>query len=387
VVPFDDAADEIPYEERAVLNEAVFADFPRHVELCLRGWELEPLLPALWAQVKRRAERTRLLGERLAAGRRALERAWGCHNLEVPVSRICRTEPFAWFACHLLAELPRFHALHNASLKDYRRLYGIRSRSHPVPDLTSEDDWLEAPFWAWRSERPRRQRLMVRLRPDATELRAGGEPWPSLPFFPGADGNAAVRGWQDLERRGFKIRSRALSNTLYARLFLGDLFIHGIGGAKYDELNDEIARRFYGLEPPAYVVLSATRRLPLPTLPVHSIDCRRLAMLLHDIHCNPQRHLESAGVSDSQAIAMANQKQSLIERRPGTARERRERYRALQALTVQLRSYLADYEQRVRQDLARCDHQLQINAVLQRRDYAFCLFPEETLRPFCRQFL
>jgi hypothetical protein len=27
------------------------------------------------------------------------------------------------------------------------------------------------------------------------------------------------------------------------------------------------------------------------------------------------------------------------------------------------------------------------NAILQRRDYAFCLFPENVLRPFCVQFL
>ena len=34
-----------------------------------------------------------------------------------------------------------------------------------------------------------------------------------------------------------------------------------------------------------------------------------------------------------------------------------------------------------------CQEQIEFNAVLQRRDYAFCLFPEEKLRQLCQQFL
>ena len=37
-----------------------------------------------------------------------------------------------------------------------------------------------------------------------------------------------------LRESGVKIRPRAILTTLYSRLFLSDLFIHGIGGAKYD---------------------------------------------------------------------------------------------------------------------------------------------------------
>ena len=63
---------------------------------------------------------------------------------------------------------------------------------------------------------------------------------------------------------------------MYARLFLCDLFIHGIGGGKYDEVTDNIIRRYYGVEPPAYLVLSATLHLPLPHHPARPEDCRRL---------------------------------------------------------------------------------------------------------------
>src|SRR5262249_8841027 len=140
-VPFDRWGGGAPYEERGVADPALFDTFADRVIHLMRGWPSEPLLPALWAEGRRRREQTGLAGEGFAAAGRSLERAWGCHHLEVPLSALCRTAPFAWFACHLLAELPRFHAVYNAAVHDYRVRNHIRSINHPVPDLAAEDSW------------------------------------------------------------------------------------------------------------------------------------------------------------------------------------------------------------------------------------------------------
>ncbi len=76
---------------------------------------------------------------------------WGCHNLEVPLSRSAAPSRSPGSPVICWRELPRFHTLYNAVVQDYRRRHGIRSRNHPVPDLAAEGDWLEAPFWAWRA--------------------------------------------------------------------------------------------------------------------------------------------------------------------------------------------------------------------------------------------
>jgi hypothetical protein len=327
------------------------------------------------------------LGERSASARRAFERRWGCHNLEVPVSRVCRTEPFAWFACHLLAHLPRFHALYNDAVREYRRAHGIRSRNHPVPELTAEGDWLELPFWGWRSGQTRRGRLMARFDRGVVELRAGGESWGGLPRLVAPTGGRLVDAWRNLQRHGYKIRSRALTNTLFARLLLCDLFVHGIGGGKYDELTDELIRRFYGVEPPSFLVLSATLRLPLPVWPARAEQCRRLARQLRDVHYNPQRHLDGATRVEPALKDLTAQKWAWIARQPDDAPGRRERFHVIRTLTERLRAYLADEEHTLQEEVARCRQQLEANAVLQRRDYAFCLFPDARLRPFCTQFL
>jgi hypothetical protein len=372
-----------PYEEAFVRDEELFASFPARMHEAMRAWNVEPLLGSFWVEVQRQAQRTRLLGERFASARRALERQWGCHNLEVPVSRVCRTESFAWFACHLLTHLPRFLPLYNDIVRDYRRAHGLRSHNHPVPDLVTADGWLEVPLWGWRQGQSRRQRLMARQRAGVLELRAGADPWPALP----SEAPQMIAAWQELERNGFKVRSRALTNTLFARLFVCDLFVHGIGGGKYDELTDELVRRFYGVEPPSFLVLSATLLLPLRAYPVRAEDEKRLAWAERDLHYNPQRHLPANLLDHPEVRPLLQEKDEWVRRQPPDERGRRERFEHLRTLTEQLRRFVGDRFQGVQRDLEKARRQLQANTVLQRRDYAFCLYPEAPLRRFCQQLL
>ena len=374
--PFDRWTGERPWEERTVVDPALFADFAERAGALLRGWGYEPMLPAFWTEVRREAGRTPLLGDSFAAARRTYERRWGCHNLELPVSVLCQTAPFACFAAHLLAELPRFHAAYNACVHDYRRRHGIRSRNHPVPDLAEEDGWLEAPFWGWRAGAARRGRPFCRTHSNRIEIRIGSDIWPAL------SARDPAGDWSERERLGMKVRSRALTNTLFARLFLSDLFIHGIGGGKYDELTDDLIRRFYGVQPPEFLVLSATRLLPLPAVPVGPDDRRRVARELRDVYWNPQRHLPAG--ARSEAIA---HKQALILQEPTDRAARRARFESLRAATTALRAPLAGREAELHAVRDRTDRALEANAVLRRRDYAFCLYPENLLRPFCTQFL
>jgi hypothetical protein len=390
-IPFDHYSGEVPYEERPVRDETLFSTLQEHAAPLVNAWGFVPLLAEFWAEASREVRRTPLLGERLVAARRSIERKWGCCNLELPVSRLCRTEPFAWFACHLLAELPRFHATYNDCVHEYRRVYGIRSRSHPVPDLAADGDWLEAPFWGWRAGstagETHRGRLLARWGENQIELRIGNEPWPALPSAHAGDPARAIQAWRELERRGLKVRSRALTNTLFARLFLADLFVHGIGGGKYDELTDEIIRRFYGVEPPGFLVLSATLLLPFKVPQTRPETCNLLRHELRDLYYNPERHLANGARVPSRVKELTAQKQAWITRQPANAHERRERFHALRAVAEKLRPEVAQRVNAAQEELNECEKQLQGKAVLERRDYAFCLYPETTLRPFCTRFL
>jgi hypothetical protein len=383
-VAYDHGTAEVAWEERTVQDEAFFRSFPERLPL---DWGFTPILPRFWHDVCAQARHTNLLGERFTAARRAWERRWNCHNLEVPVSALCETEPYGWFVGHLLHELPRFHALYNETVRSYRRRYHMRSRNHPVPDLLAEGDWLEAPFWAWRRGQTNRGRLLARSTASGIELRAGKERWPTLPCGPGVSAAAFLNAWQALRQEGYKIRSRALTNTLYARVFLADLFLHGLGGGKYDELTDQLIHAFYGLEPPGYLVLSATLLLPLPRYPATAADCRRCWRQLRELRCNPQRHLDELQEIPGLARELAQRKEQRIATPGMTRRQRRQRFHELRHLTEELRGFFSPQEQAAHEAWQRCRQQVQANQILQRRDYAFCLYPEELLQPFLTQFL
>ncbi len=380
-LPFDHWHGEAPWEERRVADPDTFARFGDEAAGLMRHWGFEPLVTGLWPEVLRHGDEP--IGEAFAAARRWLERRWGCHNLEAPLSRLSEGEAFAWFAGGLLAELPRFHADHNSIVAGYRARRRIRSRNHPVPDLAAEGDWLEAPLWGWQVGAGRRSRLFARRTPGGLALRTGQGAWPELPAPQAGERFAAA--WRGLRRQGFKVRPRALATTLFARLFLADLFVHGIGGGIYDQLTDELMRRSFGVAAPAYLVLSGTLRLPLPAFPASQEDRRRLVRHVRDLRYNPQRHL-----SPEQAQRLADvlaQRQEWLARQPDSAAGRRQRFHELRALNDVLHAPLVGEQKRLEEDLARLDRELAGNAVLLRRDYSFCLYPEATLRPFLAQVL
>jgi hypothetical protein len=383
-VPFDHWHSEIPFEQRDVADEPLFAAFPGHVAELTAAWPFQPTLGDFWIDVMREAVRTRSVTERLVRARRRWERRLGLDAVELPVGRLCRTEAFAWFACAVLSEAERFRDAYNGAVADYRHRYGLRSRNHPVPDLARDGDWVEVPFWGWRRENPRRQRLYGRRRPQGIELRCGAETWPALRTDTPA---AMVRSWLELERGGMKVRTRALSLTLFCRLCLADLFVHGLGGGKYDEVTDAITRRFFRVEPPAFMVVTGTLRLPLPLHDVNDDDPRRLAWRLRDLAFNPQRHIAPRAKLSPSEQELFFAKAVLMKHEPVLHKERKDRFFQMRQINEALQPLVAPEKERTLREKEEAGRLLEENATTARRDFAFCLHPEEKLRPFLRSAL
>ena len=59
----------------------------------------------------------------------------------------------------------------------------------------------------------------------------------------------------------------------------------------------------------------------------------------------------------------------------------------MQKVTEELRRFVAGREPEAEAELARVRAEVAANEVLRRRDYAWVLYPEETLRPFLQRFL
>lgn len=371
-----------PYVNRRIRDDECFRSFSRRAELVWKQWNFTPLLPVFWAGANEAIAESHRLSKNnrptisicLSQARLLLERSWGCNNFELSITYPDRR----LYLAHILSDLPRFRAVYNECVQAYRRRYGLRSRNHPVPDLASDGDFLEAPFWWFDLPRNQRSRLFVRPQEDHLELRSG------LDGFAISIRKNDESAFQDLGKTGVGLYTRALTTTMFLRLCLADLFIHGIGGAKYDEVTDDIIRRYFGIEPPEYMVVSGTLHLPFPRFPATRDDHRRIARQMRDLQWHPEQF---ADASDPKVRELIEQKREWLAREPKTHAAKRERYRELLRLTEAIRPGTAKQEAELQQSLDRCDQELAANEILFRRDYPFILYPEEKLKPFCTQFL
>ena len=238
------------------------------------------------------------------------------HPNYTPVSHqfdVTKNRAAANFLGHILVYAKEFAAAYNTALNNYRERRGIRGHQHPIPDLNTSGR-IEVPFWGLHSERSR-QRVSVQQLTDRIELFAGEDQIAELSVgqlkrSPAAHLNQALGAW--------RIRPRALTLTMFSRLLGCDLFIHGIGGAKYDLICDDCIRTFFGIEPPAYACVSATLRLDLPKFNATPEDVIRCKNELRGKLYNPQRFLnkiefavQSLVKERESAIAVADQLRSL----------------------------------------------------------------------------
>ncbi|QEH33269.1 hypothetical protein OJF2_17700 [Aquisphaera giovannonii] len=379
-VEFDRWMGEWPYEDLEVHDEGLFASFPERVRRVLDGQIADPILDDFWPRAVRRAREIPTVGLRLALARREIEEEWGTANLEVPLSELCQGEGFLWFASHILAQLPRFQEIHNTALADYRQTYGIRSRSHPVADLGTQGDWREAPFWVWRRGEPRRRALLVLQKPRTMLLRISGEsdPLVELPLAADRDACCAVERLADLPGRSVRIRTRALTTTLFARHLLGDMFIHGIGGAKYDELGDAIAARFFGIDPPRFLTLSLTQRLGLPERPadadtLHRMDQHRRALIY-----NPDRFIDEPTAPETRKLI--DEKRAWVAKEPGNRGDKIGRFRAIRAINERLLAAVQDQLEALQIMRRKAVEDLHWNRVVRSREFPIVLHSARRLQ-------
>jgi len=342
-VPFDRIPGKPAYEGYLVRDRELFATFAERVSHLTRNWGYRPLILDAWATASQSSQ----LVETLTALRGHYEYEWGCRNCNLPVSRLSATPAFHTFAGHILSDLARFRTAYNAAIRIYREKNRIRSAVHPVPELSMD----EAPFW---------------------EITGTGR-----------------RAWTSRSTAPQWLRPRALTLTLFARLCLGDFFIHGIGGGKYDEVTDAIIRDYFGIEPPEYQVLSATLHLPLPGFTSTIEDQHRAEQAVRDMHWNPQRYVDGAELNDPRVLRIvADRISEATNEPPRTERQaRKDWFRSIQELNVKLRPFVATQQSAAQANRERIEAEVRANAVLERRDYSWVLYPEETLRPFLQSFL
>lgn len=300
----------------------------------------------------------------LAAARRGYEEQSSPPGYrELTVSSLSDTREFAAFALHLMQDALGFRARYNASLEEYRRVHRLRSAANPFPNLEEVEGFQEAPFWALHEGR--RVRLFAQRDGDRLRLQC--------PHAGSIDLPAGPAGLDAFMASGLRLRPKALTLTMFARLCLGDVFLHGVGGGRYDRVTDAVLTDVFGCAPPPYVVATATLALPLAGDGAPVEDRRALDRRLMDLRHNPERHLPSPSAAQRRLV---DEKWSLIKQielmRPGP--ERRAATHRIRDLNAQLAAALGEEIRQVEVKLAALDGSSAALDATVYRGYAYFLF-------------
>jgi len=391
-VPFDAAAAEMAWEERGVVDHACFASFGDRAARLLEPLVPDAIVGRWWPLAVERAAESHRLGLAIAQARHILEERWGLETLELPVSELVRLPTVMVFMGWLLAHARQLHEAFNAALATERRARRIRGRGRPLPDLTTRTDasgeWLEVPWWLWSRDDPRRRRVFANLStPGGLTLSDLETVRVELPI----GGDTSPSRWVDalsrMEEHDLRLRPRAVLTTLVSRLLVADVFVHGIGGAAYDRITDEVVHRLTGCDPPRHAVVSGTLRLPLErTFPGFAAadPAAKLATVrrtLRDLDYHPERHLGPTAALPADLRDLVAEKRRWIDTfaTPTLARRRCHAIRAAN-------ERLADHARQLRQELldrvGPLSRAVHAHELLAARGYPWCFFPEKTLKNF-----
>lgn len=317
-------------------------------------------------------ERARDAAEAVTGARRAFEASADLRYQVLPVSDECASATWHHFVAAVSWEAERFAQAHNAVLSEHRLARGIRSTARPFPDLAEDGEGVELPFWFLDGRS--RVALWARRVSSGVELRARGE---SVAHVREAGDSEAI------SRCGGTVAPRAVTLTMFNRLLVADLFVHGVGGAGYDGITDEVVRRMWGIALPAYAAATLTMRLPLGLPDDPEPRVAELRQRLHRLEHNPDRLLAEVvldGDAGEAARALTKEKQLLTDAIGEPGADKKTLGARIRAVNEQMAQLVEPLRIEAAAELDRLETTREEAAVLSDRTYPFMLWDPRELR-------
>lgn len=362
---FDTNRKIIPYELRSIEDRGQFQRFASELKSAIKPFVDNPIIDKLWPYVLGNQESNLAI----ARGRHQLEADLNLQTLELPISLLSTTRVFAKFVIELLSRLPEFHQTYNSVVDEYRINHRIKNSQHPVPNLGQQDGWLETPFWTWSAERPNRTSLYAKQKKESIAISDLNGFKLQFPLNP----DDAADQFQQIST--VAIRPKALMTTLFSRLIASDMFIHGIGGSKYDQLTDEIAIRHFQKELPHYLTTTATFRIQNQIKPIQNSSISSREHQLREMVYHPEKFIAA---DDPNLQTLITEKHNWIQQQPALG-QGLQRHKAIAQINKQLQIAVENQATRLKTEIENLKSNFQNAQIANSREYSFCLFDESLL--------
>lgn len=323
------------------------------------------------------------LGEFLSLARRLYEQEIEPAYLEIPFSQICNSDEFLSFFLEITKNIESFSKIYNNKLDEYRKLFKIRNRAQPSPNLIIKENLIEVPFWIWKEGDQRRNIFILR---EKEKSYLYNNSYGKI-FLMEKDGVKSLFSLKTLlKERGLKIRPKALLLTLYNRLFISDLFIHGLGGAKYDLVTDEIIREFFKVEPPHFLVISCTLYLDFKSSPASSdYKISLLKKKIRDLEFNPERYVDELSLTKKEKNQIGElivKKTELIKKIKKTLSpiEKRKNSEEIRTINNFIVEKIIPLKYELNKKIEEEEERIKKSKIYHFREFPYCFFSAKTLR-------
>jgi len=304
--------------------------------------------------------------------------------LYLPISRLSESDAFTDFVVSIVQQAERFAASYNAGItrfiNDAKNKTGGTVRRLA---LDKQAGLAELPFWLiWPGSK--RTSLLV------TSGEAGkigiGTSSAQLGYLDSVSADGKKEQLKNLlQQAGCFLRPKAVSLTLFVRLFLADWFVHGIGASQYEPVTDYIIENYYpDLSGLSYGIATCTMKLPLPDNVAFPDDnVSQLKHNLRDIKHNPEKYISDKRLKRRAVATLLRTKKEQIEQasdRSLPSNIRRAAWISLLEINQKLFEYAKGTAEMLEEKVAECEQNKISREVFNNREFFFGLFPEDRLR-------
>lgn len=335
------------------------------------------------------------LGDQLLVDISPLIKAWA----ELP---LCQSlgQQFAWVLTRLMQPLtgaipfvmasdllrtPGACALIQRMLHDARRCVGAYNRAvqhHPnagVMPLIVEPDRVELPIWLMHFARQHHPSTDRGQTHDQPRRRVFADLADNTPLLTLADGQPIQWDPHDPKVQT-RLAPRALLLTAVMRAGLCDLFVHGRGGQRYDQVTDDWWENWLGKPLAPYAVVSADVRMSFDVPVCDDHELNQAVWYAHHLPHNLDRLLPDNRVSDTDLVAI-QQKRTLL-RQMNDNRDSRRRSAAFEKIHQLNHKLALAHPQMLKsahQRLRRARDGVANRHIALKRDWCFALYPSPQL--------
>jgi hypothetical protein len=309
----------------------------------------------------------------------------------LPVSELSESCAFADFASHVILDARSFAASYNSGIA--KQIAGRNINPQETIRFLAIDepkDWVGLPFWLLSPNGRRESLYVVPKKTGGTRFGTASAVLGSLDPRRTNGGGNQLRN--TLDHLGYSLRPKAVSLTLFLRLFVADWFVHGVGGASYEAVTDYIIEDYYRTKPPRFGV--ATCNMTLPELKdVARLNCSGEASLLkqklRNIKHSPEKYIDKSVLRTEPVMSLLREKRARITQARDhslSSSIRRSAWKSLFEINERLSGYTKRTVEMLKNEAAQRERDAAAQEICDYREYFFGLFPEKALRRLAESF-